>query len=285
MAAATSVCKVCSDPLVVEVEGGDDFEDAGDLQTVVPDDLELSCGCHFHWQCLLDQSSDVAISLRCPSCQSPLAQNSAGPSVTNPFLQSTSGVTILTRYTNEGGVQEALDILPAITEEAYLAANPQMRPARAFHVMCSEGDVDGIVDLLRDIDGQEDGGGGEGGGEEGEGPTLSPAQLIRYQDPLANMKSGLHLAIEQGKEEVVWLLLWLASPLRTDAFPMPLREIARAMGLQRPVTPPSEDIRALRDDRDRVAETIAAEVVEGGGGGEGPWVALLRSNVLHPGSS
>ena len=270
---ATAVCNVCEDPLVVEVEGDGDGEDT---QTV-PDDLELlSCGCHFHWQCLLDQSSGVAISLKCPSCQFPLAQNSAGPSVTNPFLQSTSGVSILTRYVNEGGVQDELDVLPAVTEEAYLAANPQARPARAFHVMCSEGDVDGIVDLLRDI---EQGGGKDGDGDEEGKPTLTPAQLIRYQDPLANMKSGLHFAIEQGREEVVWLLLWLASPLRTDAFPGPLREIAQAMGLQRPVTPPSEDIRALQDDRGRTAETIAAEQREGA------WAALLQFNVLHPGSS
>ncbi|KAI0186791.1 hypothetical protein EV127DRAFT_166701 [Xylaria flabelliformis] len=262
--AATSICKVCEDPLVVEVE--DEDGDSTGVQTV-PDDLELACGCHFHWQCLLDQSSDVAISLKCPSCQSTLAENSAGPSVTNSFRQATPGVAIPTRYTNEGGVQEGLDILPAITEEAYLEANPEARPARAFHVMCSEGDVDGIVDLLRDIE--------QGSGEE---PGLTPAQLIRYQDPLANMKSGLHLAIEQEKEEVVWLLLWIASPLRTDAFPGPLREIAQAMGIQRPVTPPSDDIRALKDDRGRAAETIAEER-------EGPWVALLRANVLHPGSS
>ncbi|KAI0110849.1 hypothetical protein GGR51DRAFT_80644 [Nemania sp. FL0031] len=262
--AAASICKVCEDPLVVEVED-EDGETAG--PHTVPDDLELGCGCHFHWQCLLDQSSEVALSLKCPSCQSPLAENSAGPSATNPFAQPTSGASILTRYINEGGIQEGLDILPAITEEAYLEANPQARPARAFHVMCGEGDVDGIVDLLRDID-QDD----------GEEPALSPAQLIRYQDPLANMKSGLHLAIEQEREEVVWLLLWIASPLRTDAFPRPLREIAQAMGLQRPDTPPSDDIRALEDDRGRTAEAIAVER-------EGPWATLLQGNVLHPGSS
>lgn len=261
-----SVCKICEDPLVVEVDN-EDKENAS--PQTVPDDLELSCACHFHWQCLMDQSADVAISLKCPSCQSPLAENSAGPSATNSSLPSTSGVSILTRYINEGGIQEELDILPAVTEEAYLEANPQARPARAFHVMCSEGDVDGIVDLLRDIDQDDDG---------EEEPALSPAQLIRYQDPLANMKSGLHLAIEQGREEVVWLLLWIASPLRTDAFPGPLREIAQAMGLRRPDTPPFDDIRALEDDSGRAAEAIAAER-------EGPWIALLQANVLRPGSS
>jgi hypothetical protein len=39
---------------------------------------------------------------------------------------------ILARYHNEGGVQERLDVLPLITEEAYLEANPAARPARAF---------------------------------------------------------------------------------------------------------------------------------------------------------
>ncbi|KAI1116367.1 hypothetical protein F5Y14DRAFT_80437 [Nemania sp. NC0429] len=268
-AAAASVCNICEDPLVVEVdEEEDDGEDA--MPQTVPDDLELPCACHFHWQCLLDQSASVAVSLKCPSCQSSLAQSGAGPSAAaSSSLPSTSGVSILTKYTNEGGVQENLDILPAIVEEAYLEANPQARPARAFHVMCSEGDVDGIVDLLRDVD--------QGG--DGEEPVLSPAQLIRYQDPLASMKSGLHLAVEQGREEVVWLLLWLASPLRTDAFPGPLREIAQAMGLHRPDTPPFDDIRALEDGRGRTAEAIAAEREEG------PWVALLQANVLHPGSS
>ncbi|KAI2640317.1 hypothetical protein GGS21DRAFT_412086 [Xylaria nigripes] len=260
--AAPTVCKTCDDPLIVEIDGEDG--DFADLQTV-PDDLELLCGCHFHWQCLLDQSSDVAMSLKCPSCQSPLARDSAGSSAANPLFQ-TSGAPILTRYTNEGGIQEGLDIRPAIIEEAYLEANPQSRPARAFHIMCSEGDVNGIVDLLRDID--------ENGQEEA---TLSPAQLIRYQDPLANMKSGLHLAIEQDNEEVVWLLLWIASPLHADVFPVSLREIAWAMGLQRPAISSSDDIRLLRDDQGRIAEAIAAEK-------EGIWVPLLESNVLRPSS-
>ncbi|KAI1331838.1 hypothetical protein F5Y16DRAFT_245016 [Xylariaceae sp. FL0255] len=257
-----TTCKVCEDPLVVEVED-EEAEDTG-MQKTVLDDLELSCGCHFHWQCLLDQSSELAISLKCPSCESLLAENSAGPSVTNAFLPSTAGVSILTRYTNEGGVQEGFDILPSITEEAYLEANPEARPARAFHVMCSEGDVDGIVDLLRDADQA--------------GDMASPAQLIRYQDPLSNMKSGLHLAIEQEKEEVVWLLLWLASPLHTGSFPGPLRDIANAMGLERPVRTDADDIRTLQDDQGRTAEAIAAA-------NEASWSALLQGSVLRPGVS
>ncbi|KAI1270540.1 hypothetical protein F5Y18DRAFT_15433 [Xylariaceae sp. FL1019] len=265
MAPADSTCKVCEDPLVVEVE--DEEENQSVDPRTIPDDLELSCGCHFHWQCLLDSSSEVAISLKCPSCQSLLAENSAGPSSTNAFLLTTAGVSIVTRYTNEGGVQDNLDILPAITEEAYLEANPQARPARAFQTMCGEGDVDGIVDLLRDV--------AQG---EGDADTLSAADVIRYQDPLSDMKSGLHLAVEQQKEEVVWLLLWTASTLRTDVFPRPLREIATALGLERPNTSTTDDIRALQDSRSRTAEALAAEK-------EDAWTAMLENSVLRPGVS
>ncbi|KAI1438490.1 hypothetical protein GGR50DRAFT_435265 [Xylaria sp. CBS 124048] len=262
--ALTAVCKTCEDPLVVEIEVEEDS--IAEPQTV-PDDLELICGCHFHWQCLLDQSSDVAMSLKCPSCQVPLAENNAGSSSASSSLPTTAGTPILTRYVNEGGIQEGLDILPAIMEEAYLEANPQARPARAYHVMCSEGDVDGIVDLLQDID---------GAGQDEE--TISPTQLLRYQDPLANMKSGLHLAVEGGHEEVVWLLLWVASLLETEAFPGSLRQIALAMGLQRPSMMLADDIRLLKDDRGRTAEVIAAER-------DGVWTTLLDLNLLRASSS
>ncbi|KAI0393342.1 hypothetical protein F5Y17DRAFT_432915 [Xylariaceae sp. FL0594] len=271
--ATEAVCKVCEEPLVVEIEGEDDGS-TGPPQTV-PDDLQLSCGCHFHWQCLLDQSAEVAFSLRCPSCQSVLAESSAGSSsAASSPLPPAAGVSILSRYTNEGGVQENLDVAPAITEEAYLSAHPEARPALAFHVMCSEGDVDGIVDLLRDVD--QSGGGDD---DEEQHPRLSPAQIIRSQDPLSGMKSGLHLAIEQGQQEVVWLLLWLASPLRTEAFPAPLREIAQAVGLQRPPTTPADDIRAIRDGQGQTAQDIASNYCEG------LWAAFLENNVLQPGLS
>ncbi|KAI0472919.1 hypothetical protein GGR56DRAFT_589537 [Xylariaceae sp. FL0804] len=261
---STTVCTACEDPLVLEV---DDEEGEGSSQRQsVPDDLELPCGCHYHWQCLLDQSSDIAISLKCPSCDTQLATNPAGPSTTNPFRHVSSGVAILTRYTNEGGVQENFDVLPSITEEAYLDANPEARPARAYHVMCSEGDVGGIVELLRDA---------ETAGEDE--PMMKPAQLIRYQDPLANMKSGLHLAVENDQEEVVWLLLWIASPLRTEAFPGPAMQAAESMGLQRP-GPPSEDVRALQDDQGRTAEALASER-------DGVWMSVLQAGVLKPTAS
>ena len=38
-----ATCKECEEPLFLALED----EEAGDEQ--VPDDLALSCGCHFHW--------------------------------------------------------------------------------------------------------------------------------------------------------------------------------------------------------------------------------------------
>lgn len=47
-----SRCKACDEPLVLRLEDDEDADvgesDAGPPDTV-PDDLELPCGCHFHW--------------------------------------------------------------------------------------------------------------------------------------------------------------------------------------------------------------------------------------------
>ncbi|KAI1341390.1 hypothetical protein F5Y15DRAFT_355185 [Xylariaceae sp. FL0016] len=258
---AESKCKVCDEPLFFEVEDEEQAEDQGSR---VPDDLELPCGCHFHWQCLLDQSSSISISLQCPSCDSQLAQNTAGPSSTNAFRHVSSNVAINARYSNEGGVEENFNILPAVTEEAYLESQPAARKARAFHLMCAEGDVSGVVDLLRDAE-QPD----------GDEPRWEPAQILRYRDPLNSSKSALHLAIEKGQEEVVWLLLWTASSLRTEAFPLAATQVAQQQSLSRPGTSPADDIRALKDDEGRTAEMQAAQMGDN-------WQVLLRAGVLNP---
>ncbi|KAH6652896.1 hypothetical protein BKA67DRAFT_303638 [Truncatella angustata] len=257
-----ATCKVCDEPLLLEIE---DEEGGGEVQSV-PDDLELSCGCHFHWQCLLDQASEVGVSLKCPSCQAQIATNPAGPSVTNPYFFAASGARIPTRYHNEGGLQEDLDILPEITEEAYLAGNPEARPARAYHVMCSEGDVNGIVELLRDLS-----------QDAGDEPSMNTTQLLRYQDPLNGSKSGLHLAVERAQDEVVWLLLWLASPLSTEFFPAAAVQQAQIMDIQRPTTTRDQDIRLLQDHSGQTAESVAASM-------DGIWTITLQAKVLNPGT-
>ena len=188
-----------------------------------------------------------------------------GPSAANRNFPSEHGQAfqILARYKNEGGVQVNLDILPHVTEEAYLDANPAARPARAFMIMCSEGDVSGIVELLQTT--QED-------YEEGE-PVMPPAQLLRYQDPLDGMKSALHLAIEKGQLEVAWLLLWLASDLPDEQFPAEVIHAASGMNAQRASGTDEIDIRSLRDEQGQNAEDLAKTV-------GGPWNSLVQSEIL-----
>jgi hypothetical protein len=52
--------------------------------------------------------------------------------------------------------------------------------------VCAEGDVSGIVQILKDIEESED--------EEG----MSPKEILRFQDPLDGMKTGLHVALLRG---------------------------------------------------------------------------------------
>ncbi|KAG8676925.1 hypothetical protein FPOAC2_03041 [Fusarium poae] len=259
-----SLCKVCEEALELRLEIDDGGIEASSTagpstasNSLVPDDLELSCGCHFHWQCLMDQSTDIALSLKCPSCSALLPINNAGPSMTNPFLSAPPGAAIITTYTNEGGVQEGLDILPAITEEAYLESHPEARPARALHVMCTEGDIEGIVELLRDAsDDIED-----------------MASLVTYQDPLAVMKSGLHLAIECKQEESLWLLLWLCSTIPTSSFPENARSVAEVLDVGRLSVNIDKDIRGLRDSHGRTAADIAQQR-------QGQWGSILQTGLL-----
>ncbi|KAF7858725.1 uncharacterized protein EAF02_011049 [Botrytis sinoallii] len=233
-------CKLCSESLTVQLdpEELEQFEGGSSSMGSVPDDLQLVCGCHMHWQCLLDESPQILNKLHCPSCDNSIATSVASAS------RSVSGTRVPTRYHNEGGVQEDLDILPLITEEAYLDEHPEARPARAFMTMCAEGDVFGINDLLSAVDDDED---GEG---------LSAKPILRYQDPLDEMKSGLHVAVEKGQEEIIWLLLWLASTLPTDFFPEQITQMAETMGVGRD-TADGEDIRNLRDAQGQLASDLA----------------------------
>jgi hypothetical protein len=249
----TPLCKVCEDPLVTQ---GDDGE--GPIQ----DDLELPCGCHYHWQCLLDQASHIALTLTCPSCDKYLPSNEPGPSVTNPVFHTPQHqTTIRTRYASEDGVEENYDILPTLTEEAYLESHPGEQRPRAFHTMCGEGDVLGAVELLGDA------------AAEGE----DVAAILTYRDSLARGRTALHFALEKGQEDAVWLLLFLGSPrLSLDSFPQEALDAARGMGLDRmPDRPGLEDVRAARDDDGRTPEDYARALPD-------QWGRLVNAGVLRP---
>ena len=156
-----------------------------------------------------------------------------------------------------------MDILPHVIEEAYLEANPAARPARAFLIMCGEGDLSGIVELLHVS--QED-------CQEG-GNVMSPVQLLHYQDPIDEMKSGLHVAIEKEQPEVVWLLLWLASDLPEEQFPLEAIHAASELNTKRLSRSSEADIRSLQNRQGQSAEELAKAI-------GGHWNLLINSGIL-----
>ena len=208
----------------------------------------------------MDEAASVSVSLKCPHCEAYLPSNSSGPSVTNAF-QISSQASILATYTSEGGVQPDVDLLPTITEEAYLQNNPDARRAKAFQLMCSEGDIGGMVELLQEA------------ADEG----IDPATVVGYQDPLAGMQSGLHAAVRRGQAESAFLLLWICSNVPDNAFPEAARQAVQAMGVGRIPTTVNGDIRNLKDSQGttavQLAEQIRGELT--GGGMADSWSSFL----------
>ncbi|KAF2661711.1 hypothetical protein K491DRAFT_700776 [Lophiostoma macrostomum CBS 122681] len=253
-----AVCVTCNNPLILEIEPDDDSDtEMGEPSsgkapipepTIVPDDVHLNCGCHFHWQCLLEAYQVT----ECPNCSQNISTTS-----------SSGGPQVLCNLNNEGGMQENLDILPLLTEESYLKAYPEDRKARAFLEFCREGDVRAVIAMLQDEDEDEDEDEEEikeGEGEKTERRKMGPDELLRYQDPIGDMQSGLHAAVQAGSREVAWLLLLLASNLDLLQFPAEVFQEAEALGVMRDVVEDKVDIRSLRDSDGRSAEDLAKEI-------------------------
>lgn len=213
------------------------------------------------------ESPMIALSLSCPACNLPLASQATTRSVaTDPAINpSSQDPVILSRYTNEGGLQPSVNILPLINEEAYLADKPSHRHARAYLTMCAEGDIGGIIELLQDISDSDE--------DEGEENSMSPTDLLRYQDPLDGMKSGLHLAVAKSQMEVVWLLLWLASGINSNHFPQQALTAVQTMGASREIANQGLDIRALKNAQGKTAAAIADRV-------GGAMAELVRAGFL-----
>ncbi|KAM7185045.1 hypothetical protein V8F20_011951 [Naviculisporaceae sp. PSN 640] len=247
-------CKACNDPLLLTLEP----EESGDEETSVPDDLLLPCSCHFHWACLMDHAPSIVASFCCPCCNTHLATSPSSSS-------SSSGNTsqILTLYTNEGGPQPNLDILPVLREEAYLSFHHEARPARAMHTMVAEGDVTGIISLLSDIDNDSE-------------VDITAAKLLPWTDPLNGGKSAIHVAVESNQEEVFWLLLWLGSNLFTNVFPTPVIQTAGAMGLtRRDEVPVEEDVRFVKDEAGRTVKDVCLQ------SGQAPWTVFVEGGLFN----
>lgn len=258
-----SACAKCQNPLTHEIDDSDNEEmslNPSSPPATVPDDVELPCHDHFHWECLLD-TYEIS---KCPACNADIITQPASASSSS---SSAPQPQILVNLNNEGGLQQHIDIFPILQEESYLRAYPEERKSRAFLEFCREGDHKAIVELLQapdDFDDSDEDGDDamNDGSNPLSGPSKPPAQILRYQDPLGGMESGLHAAAANGHREVAWLLLLLASEYPEMEFPPLVFQEAAAIGVMREDQSGLVDIRGLRDATGRTAEDVAQQ--EGG---------------------
>ena len=252
---SSPVCAKCTNPLVVEIGPDEDSDlemsasQPGDTTETFPDDVHLPCRCHFHWECLLD-SYELA---KCPNCSKEIL--SSAPSGSSDAAQQ-----ILVDLNNEGGLQEQIDIFPLLKEESYLRAYPEERKCRAFLEFCREGDFRAVVDLLKSCTEQPDDGGDVDVDEMNDASSKTPDEILRYQDPIGEMASGLHAAAANGHREVAWLLILLASQFPELEIPALVFQEAATLGVMREDQEGKVDIRSLRDAQGRTAEDVAKEV-------------------------
>lgn len=268
-----SLCAKCQKPLTLDIDEDDYSDNEGDssMQSsstsspqTVPDDVQLSCGDHFHWQCLLDAYDTT----KCPSCDSDIT---TGPQ------NSASNLQILVNLNNEGGLQEGLDIFDLLHEESYLRAYPEERKSRAFLEFCREGDHKAVIQLLQSSDGDlETDSDNEEDAMQTSAGQKSAAEILRYQDPLGSQQSGLHAAAANGHREVAWLLLLLASEYPELEFPALVFQEAASLGIMREDQTGLVDIRSLRDAAGRTAEDVAVQ--EGGVVWNG-WIGVGRLRI------
>ena len=225
------------------------YEGTSPPQTV-PDDVGLPCGDHLHWECLLD-AYEVD---RCPHCGQTIT--STPQTATNSSSSSPPTTQLLVDLNNEGGFQRQIDIFPLLREEQYLRTYPEETKSRAFLEFCREGDYHAVAELLKSCD-QTD--------EDPEHALAvsdkSADEILRYQDPIGEMESGLHVAVANGHREMAWMLLLLASEYPTMEFPALVFQEASVLGVMREEYQSGNvDIRRLKDAQGRTAEDIAREV-------------------------
>ena len=200
----------------------------------------------------------------CPNCGINVARNAQN-----------GDQQVICNIKNEGGLQEGLDILPLLAEESYLKAFPEERRCRAYLEFCGEGDVEAIINLLQDDDDYDDGDEEPGDTVKSEAKNVDPLEridVLRYQDPMGSMSSGLHVAIANKRIEVVWLLLLLASTLALAQFPPEILEAAGQWKVARENQSGKVDIRTLKDGEG----TTAAERATAAGDFWNDWLTSGR---------
>ncbi len=205
-------------------------------------------------QCLLDAYSMT----ECPNCGKNLIKTT-----------SVGEQQLLCNLNNEGGLQQGLDILPILTEESYLKAYPEERKCRAFLEFCREGDIEAILELLGHSEHEED------VEDVGSGHNVD---VLRYQDQIGSMESGLHLAVQSQRVEVAWLLLFMTSNFGLKHFPQEVLRALQSSELQREDQTSRTDIRQLRDAEGNTAEQRAASI----GGIWNEWIEKGRLKPPEP---
>jgi hypothetical protein len=255
---ADPVCSSCHETLWLEVEPdseGESNSKAPATNETIPDDVELQCGCHYHWECFLDAYNIT----QCPNCSKEISS-----------LSSTGQQQVLCTVRNEGGIQENFDILPSATEEAYLRAYPEERRGHAYLEFCREGDIDAIIHMVKDA--TEDDPDSEDDADEHQ--VQPDTDILSYTGTFEGIEgSGLHVAIRYGREDVAWLLLCLASSLDWARFPSQVLGAMEGLGLSKQDRVPGVEIRSIKDAEGRSPESLAQEL-------GGTWKAWVESGRL-----
>ncbi|EJD49209.1 ankyrin [Auricularia subglabra TFB-10046 SS5] len=115
-------CAICHEPLTIPNQDGDEGP------STLLDDVELACGDHYHWQCILDHNSS-----KCAAC------GTDGLGRDGKFLATVR---------NEGGVTEDFDLGAELAELQFLAEHPDIERAETFLTLVEQGDADAAEELL-----------------------------------------------------------------------------------------------------------------------------------------
>lgn len=199
--------------------------------------------------CFLALAPSVFDSLSCPHCQKYLATPDPEASAINPVLPAATGLSINAKYSSDEGEMEDVDLLPILTEEAFVLAHPEAVSARAVHDYCDTDDLEGLTRLLVKCEKMYD-----------EGHGLSPPDVLGWQNPLDEMRSALHVAVEGCQTRTLWFLLYVSSNLPLKFFPPDALKAAEELGVnRRPKVKNERDIRHLRTTLGQTAEDMARE--------------------------
>ncbi|KAH7888466.1 hypothetical protein F5I97DRAFT_701708 [Phlebopus sp. FC_14] len=124
-------CIICFEPLSI-------LSDDEEGPVFITDDVELRCGHHSHWTCLMDWARTPDIDrTSCPQHNPECGQST---------LDSTG--RFIVNVTNEGGFTNGFDFGEVLDEEDFLEKNPEQQINRAFHDLIAQGEYEAASQLI-----------------------------------------------------------------------------------------------------------------------------------------